>query len=226
MGELHDRLADRDDLSGFGPRRRDHAVGVGLEIGIGELVAGEVERAAGAPEAAFGFVVRRLLAVVFGDRRVAARLQRGVAVEIGRGLRKTRGGRGKLRLGALDLQAEVLRVEARDDVAHANAIADIDDALDDLAADAEAEIGFVAGADHADEFAGRGAVFEGHALDLNRTLDLGERRGFRLAAGEHQRRGKDDQGRPPLNPQGNGAARGADFAAQAFDERGDLTVDD
>ncbi len=74
MGEPHHRLADGDDLTGLGQRRGDHAVGVGLEVGIAELVAREVERAPGALEAPFGFVLRRLLAVEVGDRRVAARL--------------------------------------------------------------------------------------------------------------------------------------------------------
>ena len=64
-------------------RRGDHAVGVGLEIGIAELIAREVERALGALEAAFGLVLRRFLAVEIRDRGEAARLERGVALEIG-----------------------------------------------------------------------------------------------------------------------------------------------
>ena len=45
MGEPRHRLADRDDLAGLGERRGDDAVGVALELGIGQLIAGEVERA-------------------------------------------------------------------------------------------------------------------------------------------------------------------------------------
>ena len=76
MGEPRDRLADRDDLAGLGERRRDDAVGVGLEIGIAELVARELERTPRALDAAFGFVLRQLLAVEVRDRRKAALAQR------------------------------------------------------------------------------------------------------------------------------------------------------
>ena len=71
-----------------------------------------------------------------------------------------------------DLQLEVLRIEPRDDVAGVDAIADIDDPGDDLAGDAEAEIGLVARAHDADEFALGVRVLEGDPLHLHRTLDL------------------------------------------------------
>ena len=48
VGEPRHRLADGDDLAGLGQGRGDHAVGVGLEVGIAERIAGEVERALGA----------------------------------------------------------------------------------------------------------------------------------------------------------------------------------
>ena len=57
---------------GSAERRGDDAVGVGLEVGIAELVAREIERAPRALEPAFGLVVRRLLAVEVGDRGEAA----------------------------------------------------------------------------------------------------------------------------------------------------------
>ena len=98
MREPRHRLAERDDLSGLRQRRRDDAVGVGLEVAVGELVAREIERAPGAFEPAFGFVLRPLLAVEVGDRRVAARAQRRVALEIGRRLREVRGRGGMLGL--------------------------------------------------------------------------------------------------------------------------------
>ena len=89
MGKPHHRLADGDDLAGLGKRCRDHAVGIGLEVGIVELVVREVERALGALEPPFGLILRRLLAIEVGDRGPAARLQRGIAFEVGRGLVKT-----------------------------------------------------------------------------------------------------------------------------------------
>ena len=166
MGKPHDRLADGDHLAGLGERGRDHAVGIGLELGIVELAVGEIEGALGALEPPFGLVLRRLLAIEVGDRGLAARLQRGIALEVGGGLGKTRGRRGELSLGALELQLQVLRIEPRHDVAGLYPVADIDDAADDLAGDPEAEVRLVAGAHHADEFALRILVFEGDALNL------------------------------------------------------------
>ena len=100
-------------------------------------------------------------------------LERGVALEIGGGLREVGGRRGELGLGAFDLQLQVLRIEPRHHVAGVHAVADIDDAGDDLAGDAEAEIGLVARAHHADEFARGVLVLEGDALHLHRAFALG-----------------------------------------------------
>ena len=61
MRKLRDRLTNGDDLSRFDIGRCDHAIRIGLEIGIGELVAGEIERAASAGETAIGFIVGRFL---------------------------------------------------------------------------------------------------------------------------------------------------------------------
>ena len=76
MREPRDRLADRDHLARLGERRRDDAVGVGLQFGVGELIARELERTLGPLDAAFGFVLRQLLAVEVRDRREAALAQR------------------------------------------------------------------------------------------------------------------------------------------------------
>ena len=97
-------------------------------------------------------VVRGLLAVEVGNGSEAAAAQGRITLEIGRRLRKVGAGRGKLGLGAFDLQLQVLRIEAGDDVAAVDVIADIDEAGDDLAGDAESDIGFVASAHDTDEF--------------------------------------------------------------------------
>ena len=194
MGEPRHRLADGDDLAGLGQRRGDHAVGVGLEFGIGELIAREVERALGALEPPFGLVLGGLLAIEVGDRRIAAPSQRGVALEIGGRLREIRGRGGELGLGALDLQLQVLRIEPRHHVAGVHAVADIDDAGDDLAGDAEAEIGLVARPHHADEFAAAVSWFSNATrCTLHRALGLGGGRGIGLAAGEQEQRGKSER---------------------------------
>jgi hypothetical protein len=57
MGKLRDRLADGHHLSGLDACRRDDAVSVGLELGVGQLVAGQIERAARARKPALGLVV-------------------------------------------------------------------------------------------------------------------------------------------------------------------------
>ncbi len=152
-GEACHRLADGDDLSGFGRRRGDDAVGVGFEFGISELIAGEFERALRARQPALGLVVGRLLAIEIGNGGVATRFQGVVALQVGGGLCQAGGRGGQLRLRALDLQRQVLRVEPRNDIAGTHPVADIHDAGDDLAADPEGEIGLVAGAHDADEFA-------------------------------------------------------------------------
>ena len=126
MGEPRHRLADGDDLTGFGQRRGDDAVGIRPEVGIAALIARQLERAPGTLEPPFGFVFRRLLAVEVRDRGVATPLQRRVTLIVGRRLRDARGGCGKLGFRALDLQLQVLGIEARDDVARMDAVADID----------------------------------------------------------------------------------------------------
>ena len=187
MGELHHRLPDGDDLAGLDARCGDHAVNVRLELGILELIAGELERAARTRDAALRFVVRGLLEIELREGCETAILQGGVAVEVGRGLRQARRGGGKFGLGALHLQAEVLRIEPGDDVAGTDAVTNIDQASHHLAADAEREIGFVAGAHDADEFAGGRAIAERDALHLHRPLELGDRGGLGLAAGQEKR---------------------------------------
>jgi hypothetical protein len=49
----------------------------------------EIEGALGALKPPFGLILRRLLAIEVGDRGPAAHLQRGIAVEVGRGLLQT-----------------------------------------------------------------------------------------------------------------------------------------
>ena len=89
--------------------------------------------------------------------------------------------------GAFGLQLQVLRIEPRHHVAGAHPVADIDEAGDDLAADAEAEIGLVARAHHADEFAAAVLVLEGDALHLDRALALRRGRRIGVAAGSSSR---------------------------------------
>ena len=75
---------------------------------------------------------------------------------------------------ALNLQPQVLWIEPRHHVADLYAIADIDDAADDLAGDPEAEIRLVAGAHHAHEVARCSLVLEGKALNLHHGVLLSD----------------------------------------------------
>src|SRR4029078_9586888 len=94
-----------------------------LELGIVELVARQIERALGTREPAFRLALRGGLAIEIGDRRVTARLERLIALEIRGGLTEIRGGGRKLRFRAFDLQPQIFGVEARDDIAGMHAIA-------------------------------------------------------------------------------------------------------
>jgi hypothetical protein len=89
----------------------DHAVGVGLELGTGELIARQIERAPRAIEPALCFIGCRLLAVEVGDRGPAVGLELRMALEIGSRLREIRGRRGELCVGALQLQPLILGIE-------------------------------------------------------------------------------------------------------------------
>jgi hypothetical protein len=102
--------------------------------------------------------------------------------------------------GAFGLQLQVLRIEPRHDVAGAHAIADIDDALDDLAGNAEAEIGLITRPHHADEFARRVFVLEADPLHLHGALAFRRGRRIGIAAREQQqcRKGGERSGDFPM----------------------------
>src|SRR5262245_60737332 len=143
VGETGHGLTDCNHLTWLGERGGDHAVGVGLEIGIGELIARQIECAPRAVEAALCFIACRLLAVKVGDRRPAVSPNLRIALEISCRLREIRSRRGEFSIRALQLQPQILGIEACYDIADRDAIADIDNARDDLAGDTEAEIGLV-----------------------------------------------------------------------------------
>jgi hypothetical protein len=193
VGEARHRLADGNDLAGLSQGGGDHAGGVGLEVGIVELVLREVERAPGAVEAALCLVARRLLALEVRRRRPTLALELCVTLEIRRSLREVRGGGGELGRSALNLQPQVLGIEARHHVADLHAVADIDDAGDDLAGDAEAEIGLVARPHHADELARGVRPLEGDALHQHGPRHFDGRRGVGLTAGQNEKSGKGHQ---------------------------------
>jgi len=88
----------------------------------------------------------------------------------------------------------------------AHTVADTDDAGHDLAGDAEAEVGLVAGAHDADEFAAGIVRLEGDALHLHGTLRHGGGRiGLVLTGGEQRKESDGDQGSDPGERQAHGS---------------------
>jgi hypothetical protein len=74
-----------------------------------------------------------------------------------------------------------------------HAIADIDDAGDDLARHAEAEVVFVARLHHTHEFPRAVLDLERDALYSDRTLGLGGGRGIGVASREQDQRGQSQE---------------------------------
>src|SRR5262249_16681082 len=112
---------------------------------------------------------------------------------------------------ALHLEPQILRVELRHHVTAADAIADIDDALDDLAGDPEAEVGLVACAHDADEVARRAVTAEVHALDLHQTFRPGDGRdGSVLAGGKQGCEGQDGDDVEPERAHGQHSSAACD----------------
>ena len=134
-GQGIDGLSCGDGLPGFGQARRDHAVARREQARVRGLVAHQlVLRARGA--------VGGLLRI---ERRLADQFLRdqfAIAFEVAAEPRH-------LRLRGGDLQAGIAGIEFRQQRAAAHAIAGIDQALDQTAADAERERAFLAGADFA-----------------------------------------------------------------------------
>jgi hypothetical protein len=87
MGEPHHALPDGHDLTGLRHGRGDHAIGVGLELRIGKLIACQIKCALRPLQPAVGLILGGLLAIVVGNRRIAALAQRAIAQLVGRGLR-------------------------------------------------------------------------------------------------------------------------------------------
>ena len=186
MGERRDRLADRHHLTGFGRGGDDHPVGVGLQLGIADLMPGEVEGAVGAVEPGLRLVAGELLPVEIGGGGVALRLERVVALKVGFGLREVRGRSGEFGLGALELEVEVLRIQPGNDVAGLHPVADADEAGHHLAGDAEGEVRFGLRRDDADEIAADRIVGIDHARDLDRPGRLLQGGGLGSAPGEDE----------------------------------------
>ena len=189
----HHDLRRRDDLARFGGNCSDDAILRRDERRVRGLIARDAQ------------VRLRLLELrAVGVHRVALRVERGGAdellleemqVALVLGLREVvlvlRG--GDLLLRRLRLQADVRRVEPRQHLALAHVRAGIDRALDDLAADPEREIGFVARLHFAREHRGVAAAARDDLREHDGARGIGD--GFLLrATGGEQDRGSRDEG--------------------------------
>ncbi len=151
LGEHDHRRAGLDDLSGFGVDCRDDAVLVGFEHriagGVGRLARlsfSRFERRLRGIGFELALVDRRLGRVALGQQRLRPR--EGV---LGDGEACLGGGdRGA---GAVLAEDKIGIVEPRNDLPGLDLVAGIDETLDDLAGDAEAERTFSAGFDFAGE---------------------------------------------------------------------------
>ncbi len=184
----HHRLPCRDDLSRFGRDRRDHAVLRRNERRVRRLILrhGEIGlrllelRAVRVHRIALRVERRRtdellleqcLVALVFGAREFELVLRCC-----------------DLRPRGFGLQADVGRIEPRENLSLRHARAGVDGADDDLAGNAEREIGLVARLHLAREHGGLGAAPRDDLGQHDRARGLGLRLLLRAAGGGHHRR--------------------------------------
>ena len=153
-------------LARFGADGGDHAVEIGLELGVAELVAGQVEIGLGGGEPGLGGAQIAQRGVVGRLRRPAVLQELGLA-RLGTPCFDEHGlGRCDLRFGRAQAVLKVLRVERGQRVALSDRRADIDAAGEHLARDAERQIALVARLDLA---YGLAIVVNGFGIDDNRA---------------------------------------------------------
>ncbi|MNO75423.1 hypothetical protein D3C76_664690 [compost metagenome] len=140
-GQAEDRHGRLHHLANLGLALGNHAVSLGhqsgvaeLFLGIGQLRLGSLERALVAAQRGFGRVVFALAGVALGQEFLLT--DKGCG-----GLRDTRLGGEHFGLGRVDVVLQVFRVESGQHLVGLDVITDIDAARDDLAADAERQVG-------------------------------------------------------------------------------------
>jgi len=140
-GQAEDRHGRLHHLAHLGLALGDHAIGIGhqrgvaqLLIGIGQLCLGSLERALVAAQRSFGGIVFALAGVALGQQFLLA--DKGRA-----GLGDPRLRREHLGLGRVDIVLQVFRVEPRQHLVGLDVVTDIDATGNDLAADAERQVG-------------------------------------------------------------------------------------
>lgn len=165
-------------------------LGIGKQVaGVGQLRLGGLQRTLRAAHRGQRLVVLALAGVALGQQRLLP-----LVVEVGElRLRLLRGDR---RLGVLHVAALVLRVEPRQHLASRDVVADIDQALDDLAADTERLVGLYPCLDVAGDRGGRGELGHLHRLRQHTDVFLGGR----LGAATDKQAGAQDGGQRHPRP--------------------------
>ena len=143
-GEPEHHLPWRHHLPGFGLADGDHAVAGRAQLRVGGLVAGHVVTGARGFGLAGGGGMHGFLCL---QRRAADQLLRGqlrVTRLVGRRACKLGFGRGQLRLRGACLQLQVARIQFRQQLSRAHAIAHVHQPAHQLAADAERQCSLLA----------------------------------------------------------------------------------
>ncbi len=162
-------LAGGHDLAGIDQGRGDDAAAVGQQRRIRERVPGEFDRTLGAIEArprliggGTALVHLRVGGPALGAQILGALLG-------GARLRQHAGGGAEFGLRLLGLQLQVDLIEGGERLADIDGLADLDQALGDLAGNPEAHVGLDPGPDGADKAALRGLGPVMHGSDQDRT---------------------------------------------------------
>ena len=209
LRQADDRLAGANDLARLARNRRDDAGLVGLERSVVDRVDGlaqlrlrALQRGRGRIQLIASRVVGRLGDDGFGQQDVGALeiVVCHIATAARRGYRRSRRGFGKPEIGL---------IQARDHLAHLDAVADVDDSRDDLAGHAKAERALDP-RPH-DTGIGQRASLGGRRDDgdLHRPHDLLLDGSLALAAGDTRRNAQHDQNACPVGdaPPSRGESR-------------------
>ena len=163
MSKGKDNLGCLRHLPYFGIARGDHTVGIRLQLRVGQSVLSRFQQC-----------LRRLRRCLRGQKRLLRLIERGTRRHL-RSKQTLLAIIGKLRLGLLRLSGLkiggghiqvgllLFRIDARKQLARLHALPDLHQPLDDLAADAEGQIGLDTGAD-----------ISGDCATLDQRLRLGD----------------------------------------------------
>ena len=160
---------DGHHLARLDQGRGDDAAGIGRQRRIGQRVLGEFDRALGAVEpraglvgGGFGLIELRVGGPALGAQILGALFGGG-------GLRQHAGRGAQFGLGLLGLQFQIDFIEGRERLADIDGLADLDQALGDLAGDPKAHVGLDPRLDGADKAALRRLRLVMHGCDQNRA---------------------------------------------------------